>query len=180
MSRLCGGWKTSCGETIMGRIFHPWDPIYDQDSKILILGTMPSPKSREVNFYYGHPQNIFWKTLAEVLEIKEPEKNPEARKKFLLENRIAVWDVIESCDIVGASDASIENAKVNNFQQLLQNSQVRAIFTTGKAATDLFQKECAKTVGMNAIYLPSTSPANRAQQGKPEFIQLWNQIKEYL
>lgn len=164
----------------MEQMKHPWDAVYNKDSKILILGTMPSPKSRELKFYYGHPQNIFWKTLAMVLGKEEPEKSPEVRKEFLLQNKIAIWDVLASCQITGASDASIQCAEVNRFRTILEETQIKAIFTTGKAATELFQKRCQKETGMGAIYLPSTSPANRAQQGKSEFMEKWNQITQYL
>ncbi|WP_084146024.1 DNA-deoxyinosine glycosylase [Anaerovorax odorimutans] len=164
----------------MEYIEHPWDAIYNKESKILILGSMPSPKSREVNFYYGHPQNIFWKTLAQVLEDDEPENSPDARREFLIKNKIAVWDVLASCEIKGARDESIKNAKVNDFHDILNNSKIKAIFTTGKAATELFNKKCSERVGREAIYLPSTSPANRAQQAKSEFMEKWRQIKLYL
>lgn len=141
---------------------------------------MPSPKSRAMNFYYGHPQNIFWQTLAQILEQEEPERDVEKRKQFVLRNHIALWDVLASCEIKGASDASICNIEVNDFQKLLAETAIEAIFTTGKTATQLFQKHCEKATGKKAIYLSSTSPANRAQQKKPEFMQLWQRIKEFL
>jgi hypoxanthine-DNA glycosylase len=155
---------------------HPWDAVYDENSEVLILGTFPSPKSREMGFYYGHPQNIFWKTLADVLGQPEPPATVKARSAFLLHNHIAVWDVLASCEIEGASDLSIRNAVPNKFQPILAETKIRKIFTTGKKATQLFEKYCTEEAGMPPIYLPSTSPANRAQQAKPEFRERWAQV----
>jgi len=155
---------------------HPWPPVFDEGSKILILGTFPSPKSREFGFYYGHPQNIFWQTLVTVLNQPEPTKTVTARREFLLKNHVAMWDVLHACDITGAADSSIKNPVPNDFAPLLAQTNIIAIFTTGKTATDLFQKLCAEEVGIDAIYLPSTSPANRAMQAKPEFMRAWRQL----
>ena len=162
------------------RITHPWEPVYDRRSAVLILGSMPSPKSREYGFYYGNPQNCFWETLAKVLAVKAPPPEIYARKMFLLDNRIAVWDVLHSCDIVGAADSSITNPVANRFAPLLDKTQIRRIFATGKTATRLFSKLCAEEAGMEAIYLPSTSPANRASQNKPSFFEQWEQIAHAL
>jgi len=164
-------------ENTVAFVEHPWEPIYDKNSKVLILGTIPSPKSREVGFYYGHPQNIFWKTVAEVLGKEEPDRNMESMKKFLLENRIAVWDVLKSCEIKGASDSHIKNAIPNDFGDILRTANIQKIFTTGKTATKLFNQCCAKDVGMEAEYLPSTSPANRGMQAKQAFMDEWKKIK---
>lgn len=162
------------------RLFHPWKPIYDKNSKILILGSFPSPKSRENNFYYGHPQNAFWKTVAQVLNQKEPTPTPEAKTKFLLENHIAVWDVLASCEIIGARDDSIKNPVANDFTEILENASIEMIFTTGKKASQLYEKLCYPVNGKKAEYLPSTSPANRAMQAKPEFFESWSRIQKYL
>lgn len=163
---------------LMDTVIHPWEPIINSESRILILGTIPSPKSRENAFYYGHPQNIFWLTLAKVLGINPPENNPNSKTKFLLDNHVAIWDVLHSCEIDGAKDDSIINPTPNTFKPLIEESKISTIFTTGKKATALFNKLCADEAGMQSIYLPSTSPANRMQQGKPEFYVLWNQVKE--
>jgi hypoxanthine-DNA glycosylase len=133
-----------------------------------------------MGFYYGHPQNVFWKTLAKVLGVVEPERNVEMRRKFLLENRIAVWDVLASCEIEGAADSSIKNPVGNDFGDLLVNSSVSVIFTTGKKATELFNELCAERAGMRAEYLPSTSPANRYLQGKPEFWEVWQRVGDII
>jgi hypoxanthine-DNA glycosylase len=146
---------------------------------VLILGTFPSPKSREFGFYYGHPQNIFWPVLAKVMNKPEPAPDVESRRNFLIENRIAVWDVLHSCEIDGASDASIKNPAPNNFRPLLKQTKIDAIFTTGRKATDLFNELCSGEVGVKAVYLPSTSPANRAAQNKPAFWTAWCQIANY-
>lgn len=164
----------------METVFHPWEPIIDTESKILILGSIPSPKSRETGFYYGHPQNIFWSTIAKVVAENPPENNPKDKTEFLLRNHIAIWDVLHSCEINGASDMSIKNPVPNKFKPLIERSNISAIFTTGKKATELFNKLCANEAGMQAIYLPSTSPANRGLQGKQEFWDLWNYVGEIL
>jgi hypoxanthine-DNA glycosylase len=167
-------------EVSVMHLVHPWEPFYDERSKILILGTFPSPKSREMGFCFGHPQNIFWKTLAAVLGQEPPPYGVPARKSFALKNRIALWDVIHACDIEGASDNSIRNPIPNRFRPLLGRTQINAIFTTGRKATDLFADLCAEEAGMPSIYLPSTSPANRAMQARPEYMQLWNQVASAL
>ena len=161
-------------------IVHPWAPWYDERSRILILGTIPSPASRRQGFYYGHPQNVFWRLLSEILEQPVPPATPEARRSFVLNARIALWDVLHEADIAGASDASIRNPVPNRFAPLLQETGITTIFTTGKTATSLFNTLCAEEAGMQAIFLPSTSPANRAQQSRAEFRTLWQQVARAL
>jgi len=143
------------------KLTHTFDPIYNKDSKILILGSFPSVKSRETDFYYGHPQNRYWKVLASVLGVAVPE-SPDEKKKMLLDNHIAIWDVIHSCSIIGSSDSSIKDVVVNDFSKILQNSQVKTIFVNGGKAYDLYRKYAEKNTGIRAIKLPSTSPANAA------------------
>lgn len=142
-----------------GLVTHEFDAFFDQDSRVLILGTIPSPKSREQGFYYGHPQNRFWKVLADVLGEEFPQ-TVEERKRFLKENHIALWDVLESCEIKGASDVSIRNARPNDMNRILQAADIRAIFTTGAKAAQLYKKLCFPECGVEAVRLPSTSPAN--------------------
>jgi hypoxanthine-DNA glycosylase len=154
---------------------HPFGPIFDANSRVLILGSFPSPASR-ANYYYGHPQNRFWKTLAELFNEPMPQADRVSKKAFLLSHRIALWDVLHSCEITGANDSSISNPVPNKFQPIFVKSQICTIFTNGKKATELFQKLCAKEAGQNSIYLPSTSPANRAQQSKPDFMRSWEMI----
>lgn len=133
--------------------------IYQDDSEVLILGSIPSPKSREYGFYYGHPQNRFWKVMAAIYHEKEPE-SIEEKKQFLIRNKIALWDVLASCKIHGADDSSIIEPKANNMSKLIKNTKIKKVYTTGKKAYDLYQKLCLKETGIEAILLPSTSPAN--------------------
>ena len=143
------------------KLTHTFDPIYNEDSKILILGSFPSVKSREIDFYYGHPQNRYWKVLANILEVPVPE-TPDEKRRMLLDNHIAIWDVIHSCSIIGSSDSSIKDVVVNDFTEILKNSQVKTIFVNGGKAYDLYRKYAEKSTGIKAIKLPSTSPANAA------------------
>ena len=140
-------------------ITHPLEPVYNENSKILILGTFPSPKSREYGFYYSHPQNRFWKTVAQVLGAECPI-TIESKKDLLYTHGIALWDVLASCSITGADDSSIKNAVVNDFTLLFATANIRAVFTTGRKATSLFKFHCQDKYGYTPIYLPSTSPAN--------------------
>ena len=144
-----------------GLVTHEFDAFFDKDSRVLILGTIPSPKSREQGFYYGHPQNRFWKVLADVLGEEFPQ-TVEERKVFLKRNHIALWDVLESCEIKGASDVSIRNARPNDMNRILkdEDTNIEAIFVAGTKAAKLYKKLCLPTCGVEAIQLPSTSPAN--------------------
>lgn len=142
-----------------GFVTHEFDAFFDKDSRVLILGTIPSPKSREQGFYYGHPQNRFWKVLADVLDDVVPQTVKE-RKDFLTRHNIALWDVLESCEIKGASDVSIRNARPNDMNRILQAADIRAIFATGAKAAQLYKKLCFPECGVEAVRLPSTSPAN--------------------
>ncbi len=162
------------------KIIHPWPPVFDRDCRILILGTIPSPQSRKNNFYYGHPQNRFWQLLSDILEQKEPPHTIAEKKDFLLQRHIALWDVLKSCDITGASDNSIKNAVANDFRPLLAAAPIKAIFTTGKMAYNLYEKLCLPQTKLAAYYLPSTSPANKAYYPYDRLLQEWQIIKTYL
>lgn len=144
------------------RVVHTLEPIYDKASKILILGTMPSVKSREQAFYYAHPQNRFWKIMAQLFECSLETK--EEKTAFCHQHHIALYDVLESCDIQGSSDSSIKNAKPNDLYEILQNSQIEMIFTTEKKAYSLYQKYQEKQTGIEAICLASPSPANASKK----------------
>ncbi len=144
-------------------IEHSIDPIFDARSRLLMLGTMPSPKSREQGFFYGHPQNRFWKVLAAVFSAPVPKSIPEKRA-FLLEHRIALWDVLASCEIAGASDASIRNPKPNDLRRILDRAPIERIFCTGAKAAQLYRRLCEPTTGIPCLQLPSTSPANAAMR----------------
>lgn len=138
---------------------HPIAPIYNESSEILILGSFPSVKSREYMFYYGHPQNRFWKVTAAVFGSSVPESEDEKRK-FLLANRIAVWDVIASCDIKGSADSSIKEVVANDIGGILKSAPIRRIFTNGSTAKKLYDRYIFPVTGREATVLPSTSPAN--------------------
>ncbi|MGN1420717.1 MAG: DNA-deoxyinosine glycosylase [Eubacterium sp.] len=140
-------------------IVHPIKPIYDDRSEILILGSFPSVKSREQGFFYGHPQNRFWRVLARVYNCKTPA-TVEEKTAFLLDNHIALWDVIKSCEITGSADSSIKNVQINDISEILNNSQVKRIFVNGKKAEALYKRYIEKDIKIEAVCLPSTSPAN--------------------
>lgn len=145
----------------MEHIIHSIEPVFDAESRVLILGTMPSPKSREVQFYYGHPQNRFWRVLAAVLGEEVPQSVPE-KKAMLLRHRIALWDVLAECEITGASDSSIRNPVANDLSVILDHAPVQAVFTTGATAWKLYTRLQKPHTGIEAVRLPSTSPANCA------------------
>ena len=146
-------------DTKLVKVTHEFGPFFDKDSKILILGSMPSPKSREQGFYYGHPRNRFWPVLGELFHENTPETVQE-RKEFLKRHNIALWDVLESCEIKGADDSSIKNPVANDMGQILSVACIGAIFTTGGKASKIYEKLCLPSCGIKAIALPSTSPAN--------------------
>lgn len=142
-------------------INHPFPPLYDGESKILILGSFPSVKSREQNFFYGHPQNRFWKVISAVFGAETPN-TIEEKKEFLHKNHIALWDIIASCEITGSSDSSIKNVIANDLTEILENSKVERVFVNGRTAEKYYKLYTQENIGRKAIYLPSTSPANAA------------------
>lgn len=159
------------------RLTHTFEPVFNKDSKILILGSFPSVKSRETNFYYGHPQNRFWKVLAGVLRKSVPQ-TIEEKKALLLTHHIAVWDVIESCTIIGSSDSSIKDVVVNDFSKVLENSEIKTIYVNGGKAYELYHKYAEKQTGIQAVKLPSTSPANAAWNLE-RLCEAWKVITKY-
>lgn len=158
------------------RVSHKFPPVYDKRSRVLILGTMPSPKSRELGFYYMHPQNRFWKMLCAVLNTEIPH-SVEGRRSLCLSRGIALWDVLASCEINGASDSSIRGAVPNDLRKILAECEIRAVFTTGKKAHELYSKFFADC--KPDICLPSTSPANRTISER-EMLESYRQILTYL
>ena len=138
--------------------FHPIAPVYDAHSRILILGSFPSVKSREAMFFYGHPRNRFWTVVSTLLKVEEPVTVDE-KKAVLLNSHIALWDVIASCDIYGSSDSSIKNAVPNDIGFIIKNSKIKRIFTNGATADKLYKKYILPATGIEAVRLPSTSPA---------------------
>ena len=139
-------------------VIHPFTPIWNNDSKILILGSIPSPKSRENNFYYAHPRNRFWPVMQNLFNVKLESVNE--KKEFLLNNRIALWDVLKSCEIVGAADGSIKNPQPNDIETIVSSSSIDAVFTTGSAAYKYYRQFIENDISIKAVPLPSTSPAN--------------------
>ena len=154
---------------------HPIPPFYDTDSEILILGSFPSVKSREQMFFYGHPQNRFWKVISAVMGTDTPVTIDE-KSNFIHANHIALWDVIASCDITGSSDGSIKNVVANDLTEILENADVKQIFVNGKTAEKYYNKYIRDTVGREAVYLPSTSPAN-AGWSVDGLVEDWGIIK---
>ena len=157
---------------------HPFPPLYDKNSRVLILGSFPSVKSREQMFFYGHPQNRFWKVIAAVCNDRVPV-TIEEKKKLLHSHGIALWDVIESCDIVGSSDSSIRNVKVNDLSRILLAADIRQIYVNGGTAYKYYQKYTEPLLGKAAVKLPSTSPANAAWSVE-KLVEEWKCIREYL
>lgn len=145
----------------MQTIQHPFPALYDEHARILILGSFPSVKSREQQFFYGHKQNRFWKVTSGLLGCSVPESIPEKRQ-MLLSHHIAVWDVIASCSIEGSSDSSIRDVIPNDLTDILSQADIQAVFTNGGKAHELYQKYTCPKTGISAIKLPSTSPANAA------------------
>ena len=142
-------------------IVHPIPPLYDENSKVLVLGSFPSVKSREAQFFYGHPQNRFWKVMAQLFDEEIPQSIPEKRA-LLLRNHVAVWDVIHSCEIVGSSDSSIKNVTPNDLESIYRHTHIERIFVNGKTAEKYYKRYIEPNIGIPAICLPSTSPANAA------------------
>lgn len=155
---------------------HPIDPVFDENSTILILGSFPSVLSRKNAFFYGHPSNRFWKVLS-TLFCEELPLTMEEKKNFLKKHHIAVWDVIQSCDIKGSDDGSIQHVVPNDLSRILQHAQIQAIYTNGKAAHTLYYQYLYETIKMDATLLPSTSPRNASYHFERLIVE-WAKIKE--
>lgn len=158
----------------MKSLVHPFKPVFNSKSKVLILGSFPSVKSREESFYYAHPQNRFWKVLENIFEEKIANK-----EEFLLKHNIALWDVIQSCEIKGSSDSSIKNVKVNDIKNLIKNTDITVILLNGNKAYNLYQKYIADYIDINVISLPSTSPAN-AKYRLNDLVKKYSIIKNFV
>ena len=143
------------------RIEHPIPPLYGPESEILILGSFPSVKSREAQFFYGHPQNRFWRILAALCGEDVPQ-SVEAKKRLVLDHGFALWDVIASCEIVGSSDSSITDVVPNDLRPILAGSRVQRIFCNGTTSFRLYSRYIRPVTGIEAVCLPSSSPANAA------------------
>lgn len=160
------------------KVVHNLSPIYDANSKVLILGSIPSVKSREQGFYYAHPKNRFWQTLEKVFK-EEISDTTSERKDFVLKHNIALFDVIKSCDINSSSDSSIKNIVPNNISKILKETKIEVIFTTGRKAYDLYNKYIFPKTKMRAIYLPSTSPANCPKGIEEKLYIAYKEIRKY-
>ncbi|MGN0513231.1 MAG: DNA-deoxyinosine glycosylase [Lachnospiraceae bacterium] len=152
-------------------IIHPFEPCYDQNSKILILGSLPSVKSREEGFYYGHPRNRFWKMLSMVWNEPEPV-TIEEKKKFVIAHHLALYDAIYSCDIIGSADSTIRNVVPADISMIMQNSSVGKILLNGRTAEKYFKKYQPEKYQCYLRSMPSTSPANAAVSLN-ELVQCW-------
>lgn len=159
-------------------VSHEFEPVFDENSRVLILGTFPSVKSRENQFYYGHPQNRFWKVIAGLTGSEVPQ-TIEEKKKLLLEHGIAIWDVIESCDIIGSSDSSIKNVVPADIEKVLAHSNIQNIYANGGTAKRLYEKYSQQKTGREIIGLPSTSPANAAYSLE-RLLECWQDVKKVL
>lgn len=160
------------------RIKHTFEPVYQENSTILILGSFPSVKSRENGFYYGHPQNRFWKVMGGILE---KDKNildgatTEKKIEYLKKHKVAIWDVIDECDIKGSSDSSIKNVIPSDIRRIICSTNVKKIYVNGKTAKRLYDKYCLENTKMEAEVLPSTSPANAVYR-LDDLIEAWKVI----
>ena len=157
-------------------VTHNFPPLFAPDSRALILGSIPSPKSREQAFFYGHPQTPFWPALAAVFGDPAPQ-TIEDKRSLALRHHIAMWDTLAACDIRGASDTSIRNPVANDLPWLIAQTQVRAVFCTGATSYKYYKKLCQPQTGIEAVCLPSTSPANAAWS-KERLIQAYSVIAQ--
>ena len=153
------------------RIAHPFGPLFSAESEVLILGSFPSVKSREQNFFYGHPQNRFWKVIAALYHAETPVTIPE-KKELILRNGLALWDTIASCTVTGSSDASIRDVQANDLSVILDRCPIRKICCNGKTSWQLYEKWIRPRTGREALCLPSTSPAN-AQWTTEKLTEAW-------
>ncbi len=159
------------------RLVHPIPPLYDADSRVLILGSFPSRASRAAAFFYGHPRNRFWPLIARVVG-EEPPGTTEEKRSLALRRGIALWDTVASCGIRGSSDASITDAEVNDIGVILRAADIRAIFTNGSTSTRLYEKYLYPLTGVRSVPLPSTSPANAAWD-MDALYEKWKMIAQF-
>ena len=157
------------------KLVHTFPPLYSENSKVLILGSFPSVKSREQNFFYGHPQNRFWKLIARLFD-EDEVRTVEQKKELVLKYNLALWDVIHSCTITGSSDSSIKDVVPNDISSILRNSKVDTIFANGATSYNLYKKYIFSQTGIEAVKLPSTSPAN-AGFSFDRLLEYWSIIK---
>lgn len=159
------------------RQLHPIPPLFNNESRVLILGSFPSVKSREQTFFYAHPQNRFWRVIAKIFESPVPDTQDEKRR-LILDNRLALWDVIAECDITGSSDSSIKGVIPNDIGKIISESSINSIFVNGRTAEKYYIRYTESLIGRKAVCLPSTSPANAAWSME-RLCEKWKIIKEY-
>lgn len=157
---------------------HTIEPVFNRQSRVLILGSFPSVKSREAGFFYHHPQNRFWKVIAALCKETVPVTILE-KKALLLSHHIAIWDVVKSCELKGSDDSTIRSVTANNLKKILDVAQIEKIFINGTKAYTLYQKYCKEQTRVEAVKLPSTSAANAAWS-LPRLIEEWGQINTLL
>lgn len=162
----------------MERITHPIPPVYNKDSKVLVLGSFPSVKSREAQFFYHHPQNRFWRVISTLFDEPVPV-TMEEKRDILLRNGIAVWDVIQSCEIIGSADSSIKNIIPNDISEILKTAKLNRIISNGSTSHRLYMKHIFPVTGIEALRLPSTSPAN-ASCSMDCLIKDWSIIRTFI
>lgn len=156
--------------------YHPFLPLYDENAETLILGSFPSVTTREVNFFYGHPQNRFWQVIAAVFDSEAPE-SVEEKKEFIFTHKLALWDVLASCYIENSADSTIKQAKANELSSIFENADIKRIFVNGRAAEKYFIDLIEPKLKRKAVYLPSTSPAN-ASYSLEKLIKEWQKLKK--
>lgn len=166
--------KSGASRKRPARVAHPLRPVFDERSRVLILGTMPSPKSRETGFYYNHPQNRFWRVMAALFDEPLPQTNVE-KERLVRTHGIALWDVLAECTIEGAADGTIADIVPNDIPWLLGQAPIQAVFCTGAKAAELYRKHCETAAGMACTRLSSTSPAN-AGTSLEQLIEEYRQI----
>lgn len=159
-------------------LVHPIPPLYDGNSRILILGSFPSRASRAAAFFYGHPRNRFWPLIARIVG-EEPPASTEEKRSLALRHGIALWDTVASCDIRGSADASITGAAVNDIGVILKAAPIKAIFTNGATSTKLYERYIYPVTGIPSVPLPSTSPAN-AVCGMDALYEKWKVIADLI
>lgn len=162
----------------MERVSHPIPPLYNEASKVLVLGSFPSVKSREGQFFYHHPQNRFWKVISTIFDEPLPH-TIEEKRNLLLHNNIAVWDVIQSCEIVGSADSSIKNVIANDLSGILNVANISQIITNGRTSGQLYMKHIFPQTKIEALCLPSTSPAN-ASCSMDCLVKEWSVLRDFI
>jgi double-stranded uracil-DNA glycosylase len=159
-------------------VIHTLEPVFNGSSRVLVLGTMPSPASRSAGFYYSHPQNRFWQVLSAVFNEQQPY-SVDQKRAFALKYGIALWDVLASCEMKGAEDSSIRKPVANDLSPILTGANIKSIYTTGEKAALLYRKLCRPVTGVDCVSLPSTSPANRGRYPLNTLIELYTVLRDH-